>query len=261
MLVVLFGLAGAGKTYAGKLLSEQSSFYFWDADEVLTDEMHECIREKRSFTQEMRDRYFALVIERVKELCKAHENVVITQAFYKNKNREQVLSEFPDSLFIQVSVELKTLVQRLRKRNNSVDEEYANKICANFEVPTHRYYSINNDLENNESSLVTQFRLIPELSSKLPKMLQTAGLNEDEIDHDIRVITKEIAGQQCYSGLKAPSGPLLFFSGEKVTGARKEPVIQGSSFAQKDTLWTGSSPPDLLQKSESIKSAFSKNMS
>jgi shikimate kinase len=32
MLVVLFGLAGAGKTYAGKLLSENSDFHFWDAE-------------------------------------------------------------------------------------------------------------------------------------------------------------------------------------------------------------------------------------
>ena len=172
MLVVLFGLAGAGKTYAGKLLSENSNFHFWDADEALTEEMKTCISEKRSFTQDMRDRYFSIVIERMESLCTEYTNIVVAQAFYKNKNREQVLLKFPDSVFLQVDVEFTTLLNRLRKRNDAVDEEYAIKLSANFEPPIHSYHSINNDIENDASSLIKQFMTIPILAPILTSTLQ-----------------------------------------------------------------------------------------
>lgn len=234
MLVVLFGLAGSGKTYVGKLLSVKSDFYFWDADEALTDEMKEYIRDKRSFTQAMRDRYFSIVIERMKILCTEHEHVVVSQAFYKNKNREQVLSEFPDSLFIQVSVEFKALLKRLRERNNSVDEDYATQISVNFEAPTHQYYLINNNLENDEESLVRQFILIPRLASVLARDInKTQYIDNSEraigrgtrlhrlfpivSDVDLRVglHSTPMAEHNNNSGLKNPSGAFRFFSAER----------------------------------------------
>jgi gluconokinase len=164
MLVVLFGLAGSGKTWVGKLLSKYSNFYFWDADEALTEEMKICIQEKRSFTQEMRDRYFNIVMERMEMLCVQYTNVVVAQAFYKNKNRQQVLGKFSDSLFIQVDVEFTILLNRIRKRNDAVDEMYAIKLRANFETPIHPYHSIRNDHENDIVSLLVQFRAIPVLA-------------------------------------------------------------------------------------------------
>lgn len=237
MLVVLFGLAGAGKTYVGKFLGEKSNFYFWDAGEALTDEMKERICEKRSFTQAMRDRYFTIVIERMKLLCAEHEHVVVSQAFYKNKNREQVLSTFPDCLFIQVSIEFKILLKRLRERNNSVDEDYANKISINFETPTHHYYSIHNNMENNDTSLITQFMSIHTLNSILTINTNTTSnininneptikyrarfhrlffvLQDIELNNDLSTFT--VTEQQNYTGLKNTSGTetFRFFSGEK----------------------------------------------
>lgn len=164
MLVVLFGLEGSGKTYVGKRLSENSSFHFLDADEALTEEMKICIAEKRSVTQAMRNRYFNVVIEKIELLCKEHDNVIVSQAFYKNINREQISSKFSDCIFLQVTVDLTTLSERLRIRNDTVDEEYVARMSSNFERPTHPYYIIYNDLENNALSLIEQFMKIPKLA-------------------------------------------------------------------------------------------------
>jgi len=170
MLVVLFGLAGAGKSYVGNLLGERSNFYFWDADEALTDDINACIREKRSISQDMRDSYFNIVMNKIELLCLKHENVVIAQAFYKNKNREQVLLRFPGSLFLQVTSNFEILLNRLRKRNNDVDGDYALKISSGFENPTHKYYVLTNASEGDSSFLMRQFMDVP--------LLRVALLNE-----------------------------------------------------------------------------------
>ncbi|MDI1353116.1 MAG: shikimate kinase [bacterium] len=165
MLVILFGLSGVGKTYVGQVLSQCKSFFFFDADELLTDEMKECIANKKSFTQEIRDRYFLLLIDKLTLLCSKYKHVVVSQAFYKNKNREQVLAVFPESLFILIESDLKSIMKRIALRQGVVDEEYAKKISSEFEVPKHTYYTVTNELDKNRDYLLAQFMLIPQFKA------------------------------------------------------------------------------------------------
>jgi gluconate kinase len=162
MLVILFGLAGSGKNYIGEIFKKHLNAFFWDADEVLTEEMLDCIKEGRSFTEEMRETYCNLVIEHIDEICLEHEHVVVSQAFYKEKNRQQVLSEHPECFFLQVNVGLPLLQQRLYERNNAVDKNYAAKISSNFEIPEHEFGSIDNN--GDEDDIIHQLTDMPELS-------------------------------------------------------------------------------------------------
>ncbi len=167
MLVIFFGLAGAGKNYVGQLMSRNTHLHFWDADEALTDEMRVCIEQKRSFTQDMLDRYFNIVIENIKRLTKKHGDLIVTQAFYRNKNRQLILTTFPDTLFIQVQVQTNILMARLRKRNNHVTEAYAKQIIAEFEEPNHLYSRIDNNIEHGHDTLIAQLKRIPGLEGTI----------------------------------------------------------------------------------------------
>lgn len=225
MLIILFGLAGSGKTFVGQKLSDYSNFYFWDADEVITEAMKQCIHEKRSFTQEIRDEYFKIVIERIQLLYIQHKNIIVSQAFYKNKNREKILSEFPDCIFIQITSNFPILLDRLRKRNNSINAEYAKVISAHYEPPTHPYFIITNNVQNNPTLLINQISRIPKLSCFFTTYYQESPLKlrsgSERLGFDLKNkfqlpnITNPI--QMDCSGLKLRSGSFRFFSCEKTS--------------------------------------------
>lgn len=211
MIVILFGLTGAGKTFVGQQLSAISPFYFWDADEAITDEMKQCIAEKRSFTQEIRDEYFNLVTNHIKLLCNQHEHILVSQAFYKNKNRTQLLAEFTHCIFLQVTVDSSIVLNRLRERNNAITEEYAKIIINDFEPPTHPYFIITNNLENDCDSLTKQIIKIPELSVFFTNHSQKRRHYRSNMD-----CTLPVASWLCWNPLKLRSGSeQLSFSSNK----------------------------------------------
>ncbi len=156
MLIMLFGLSGSGKNYVGEILKNKFNYFFWDADEALTEEMKQCIKNKKSFTQEMRDRYFSIVIDKIKSLHNIYPNLVISQALYRNINRRQILSAFPDVFFIQIATTNELIIKRLRSRGDFIDEGYADLISKNFEEPSMMFATITNN--SDELSIIEQFQ-------------------------------------------------------------------------------------------------------
>lgn len=167
MLVILFGLSGAGKNFVANVFKSQFNVFHWDADELLTQDMLSCIRNHEPFTQEMRDNYFKLVLKKIDKLCLEHEHLVVTQAFYKDKNRKIILSKHPDSLFIHISVKAEVLEQRLRERNNLVDNEYAQQISSSFEPPTHPHVVLDNN--GDTKTIIQQLMNIPDLEPMMTR--------------------------------------------------------------------------------------------
>lgn len=156
MLIVLFGLAGSGKSFVGQVLANVFHYYFWDADEVLPVKMQECIRDKKPFTQDMRDELTQIIINKTNELRNNHQNIVISQALYKEKNRREIQTHFPDALFIQIKSNSKIITQRLKTRHNWVDEDYAKKLEVNFELPILAHHVIINN--KDEAELINQLK-------------------------------------------------------------------------------------------------------
>lgn len=167
MLIVLFGLSGAGKSYIGQLLAQHTNLYFWDADEALTEDMHNCLLNNRSFTQAMRDHFVDIVIENIKKLQKTYPHLVVAQALYKNKNRKQILNTFLDTHFVEIEVNNDIIEQRLRQRVNSINPDYAHLIRRHFESPTHPHWVINNNNKQNDAHLIVQFQAIIPLAKRL----------------------------------------------------------------------------------------------
>ncbi|NDJ33835.1 MAG: hypothetical protein GYB64_04170, partial [Chloroflexi bacterium] len=69
MLLILFGLPGAGKNYAGRIIAEMVDGHFHDADDDLTSEMRGYIERGEAITAPVRDRYYAVVQDRIEEVC------------------------------------------------------------------------------------------------------------------------------------------------------------------------------------------------
>lgn len=136
MLIILFGLAGSGKNYVGDILANHYNYYFWDADAALPPEMKQCIKEKKVFTQDMRDQFTAAMIEKIRTLQLEHKDLVIAQALYKEKNRNQLLTALNDAILIQIVANPEIIHQRLVKRFDEVDPSYADKISQGFEQPS-----------------------------------------------------------------------------------------------------------------------------
>jgi shikimate kinase len=160
MIVVIFGLAAAGKTHVGRILSANFDFHHQDADEWLTEEMHQFIIDKKLFTLEMLDNFTNIIINNIKRLNKIHPNIIITQALYRQKNRNQIAQYFLDKpiLFIQIDVADQIIHQRLIDRGGLVTSDYASDMYKFFEADSNARL-IENNLYGKEQ-IIKQFKNI-----------------------------------------------------------------------------------------------------
>jgi gluconate kinase len=150
MLIYLFGLPAAGKNYVGQALAEEFGYTFYDGDLDLTPEMRDAVREERPFTDAMRDRFYAALIERIAELRRDHPNLAFCQATFKERHRRLIAAAFPDVIFALVEAEEDVRMGRLARGGNPVTVEYARRIAAFFEPPQHPHYVIRNNGERWE---------------------------------------------------------------------------------------------------------------
>lgn len=154
MIIILFGLSGAGKSYIGEIVKENFYFYHLDADTLLTAPMQECIENKTQFTQEMRNEHCEIILSHLKNIQKTHENIVVSMGLYKELNRKQIQKNLTNACFILVTTPFASILERIKSRNNLVDIEYATKISQNFEPPQIKHSILIND--NKEYPLLLQ---------------------------------------------------------------------------------------------------------
>jgi gluconokinase len=158
MLLILFGLSGSGKNFVGEILAENFNYHFWDADSILPPAMLKAIKQKATFTQEMRDNFTTDIIHHVAHLQKQYNNLVVTQAFYKESNRQQILNAFPEATLIQIKADPAIIAARLQKNNKSIDIDYAEKIKVNFENTKLPHVAIVNNTD--KTAVISQIKTI-----------------------------------------------------------------------------------------------------
>lgn len=141
----LFGLAGGGKSYVGNLIGRLAGWYVYHADDDLTDEMKLALAEHRPFTEPMRDRFFAIAIEKILALQKQHSKLVITQAVYKQRHRQLLSAKIPNLELVCVTAADAVIFQRIKKRDEGITVESAAALRADFEIPASDCKIIVND--------------------------------------------------------------------------------------------------------------------
>ncbi len=154
--ILLFGVAGVGKSYLGALLAEKLRVFHYELDNDLTEEMKLAIQEGREFTDPMRDRFFSVVGARMRQVLAEHPNTIFTQGVYKERHREYLRHLIPGLECIWVDAPENVIIDRLKLRGTAVSGEYARLIHRNFESPVQGRVFIN-DLTGPEE-LVARFR-------------------------------------------------------------------------------------------------------
>jgi gluconokinase len=150
MFIYLFGLPAAGKNYVGQILAEDFGYVFYDGDIDLTPEMREAVRNQIPFTEGMRDRYYARLIDRIGELRQTTSDLAFGQATFKERHRRQIAASFPDVVFVLVKADEAVRMARLRESNSDVTVEYARLIASFFESPEHAHIVIENNDQREE---------------------------------------------------------------------------------------------------------------
>jgi gluconate kinase len=141
----LFGLAGSGKSYVGNLIGQRAGWHVYHADDDLTDEMKLALAEHRPFTGPMRDRFFALIVDKIRQLQQRHPHLVITQAVYKQQHRDYLLARIPAMELVCVSADDATILQRINRRSDGITIASAAALRADFEAPADGCRTIVND--------------------------------------------------------------------------------------------------------------------
>jgi gluconate kinase len=141
----LFGLAGGGKSYVGNLIGRLAGWFVYHADDDLTDEMKLALAEHRPFTEPMRDRFFAIVIENILALQKQHPQLVVTQAVYKQRHRDLLAAQIPNLELVCVTATDTVIFQRIKKRDEGITIESAAALRADFQIPAPSCKVITND--------------------------------------------------------------------------------------------------------------------
>jgi gluconate kinase len=135
-LIILFGLAGAGKTYVGKVMANAlPKTIFQDGDEWLTAEMLAAINARLPFTNNMRRHFVEIMVNEIRELQHRYpgHNLVIAQGLYKQESRNFLIENFPKAIFIEVRSQLENIKRRLYSRNDLISFDYAIYLGKGFE--------------------------------------------------------------------------------------------------------------------------------
>jgi gluconate kinase len=141
----LFGLSGGGKSYVGNLIGRLAGWHMYHADDDLTAEMQQALAERRPFTESMRDEFFVIVLEKILALQQKHSKLVITQAVYKQRHRDYLLTHVPAMEMICVTANETNIFQRIKRRDYGITIESAAALRADFEAPPTDYKIIVND--------------------------------------------------------------------------------------------------------------------
>ena len=162
-IYMLFGKSGAGKTYVGNLCAKEINALYFEGDLVIPLSMAQAITNKKQITKNMvNDFLLCHLKQKIDELIinqKDKKFLVVSQAFYLCHLRNIYRKIYGNKIqFILISASDKKCFERIAKRNDWVDVEYAKKMALNFEAPTpnEKHSVIYNDTEDNDKNLIKQ---------------------------------------------------------------------------------------------------------
>lgn len=136
-IYIFFGQSGAGKSFLANQLQENNGFLHFDGDQILSPKMINFITQGKVFTQSMVDEYTELLKQKIRFFYEtSNGTVIISQGLYRNKNRLEILKEFPNIQFFLITADAEKCYERIQGRTNGITVEYAQKISPLFEPPT-----------------------------------------------------------------------------------------------------------------------------
>ena len=135
MIVIVFGVSGAGKTTIGKLLAEQLGWKFYEADDFHPRANIEKMRSGRPLTDEDRWPWLDLLREQITRSIAAKENAVLACSALKRVYRERLrVSDAVKFVFLRGDYAL--IAEQLRHRHGHfMDPALLKNQFADLEQP------------------------------------------------------------------------------------------------------------------------------
>jgi gluconokinase len=115
MIVIVFGVSGAGKTTIGKLLAQELGWRFIEGDDFHPAANVDKLRKGIPLTDEERQPWLARLRERIERCLAEKENAVLACSALKNKYRE-LLKANADVKFVYLRGDYGLIADRLRER-------------------------------------------------------------------------------------------------------------------------------------------------
>jgi gluconokinase len=96
MVIIVMGVAGAGKTTVGSRLSDELGWPFHDADDLHPPENIATMRSGAPLTETHREPWLAALAKLIGEYVRAERSMVLACSALRRSYREALLSQAPD---------------------------------------------------------------------------------------------------------------------------------------------------------------------
>lgn len=116
LLIIISGLPGSGKSSVGKLLSEETGFYFFDADSEKSSKIRGKMKSGKLISESNRDKYFLDLILNLKSKFEDNEDIILCESIICEKHRLLFLNNFDKVLYINLVVPTEVLRDRIYTR-------------------------------------------------------------------------------------------------------------------------------------------------
>jgi gluconate kinase len=150
VLLILFGLPGAGKSYAGELLRAEFGFYFHEADDDIPADYRRLVQAGQVVGEDMRDAYHRRLLDRLAELHAAHPRLAVALPLLRDRHRVWLHERFPAAVMILVQCDPARWQARLGARTHTISLEYARKVAGMFEPPTIEHLTLDDSGDGPE---------------------------------------------------------------------------------------------------------------
>ncbi len=155
MIVIVMGVAGAGKTTVGTLLAQQLGWEFADADAFHSAQNIEKIRQGIPLTDEDRGPWLAALREAIRRWIVTNKNVVLACSSLKQTYREYLCAG-PEVKFVYLKGDYNLIFGRLehRKGHFATGQLLTSQFC-DLEEPTN---AVVVEIDHSPVELVAEIR-------------------------------------------------------------------------------------------------------
>jgi gluconokinase len=159
VIVIIFGVSGAGKTTIGKLLAEEPGWCFYEADDFHSAANIEKMRRGVPLTDEDRWPWLDSLRELIKRCVAADENAVLACSALKRAYRQRLrVSE--DVKFVFLRGDYALIADQLRqRRGHFMNRALLRSQFADLEEPQPEEGALIIDLRRTPAELVQEIRI------------------------------------------------------------------------------------------------------